>query len=154
MVAKAQKYDENGVKVSKATIYAGDEITVSYYGLLAQSGANDVYVHFGFGDEWESKDLVQMTLEDGIFKADIKVEKPGTLNIAFKDCAENWDNNSTQNYSFKVSKKAAAKAVKKEAKPAAKEVKKAAKTIKKETKPVKKETSKKAAAPKKKATVK
>ncbi|HEX3028220.1 MAG TPA: carbohydrate binding domain-containing protein [Clostridia bacterium] len=143
MVAKEQKYTENGVKVSKTTIYAGDKITVSYFGLLVQSGANDVYLHFGFGDEWESKDLVQMNLEYGIFKADIKVEKPGTLNIAFKDSAENWDNNSAQNYSFKVSKKAAAKEAKKETKP----VKKETKTVKKEVKTVKKET-----APKKKTT--
>jgi hypothetical protein len=38
---------------------------------------------------------------------------PGTLKVCFKDSANNWDNNSYENYSFKVyAKKGAGKSKK------------------------------------------
>jgi hypothetical protein len=36
------------------------------------------------------------------FETTVPVIKPDTLNVAFKDCANNWDNNSGMNYSFDV----------------------------------------------------
>ncbi|NJD02351.1 MAG: carbohydrate-binding protein, partial [Ruminiclostridium sp.] len=36
------------------------------------------------------------------FETTIPVMKADTLNVAFKDCANHWDNNSGMNYSFDV----------------------------------------------------
>lgn len=106
MAAKAQPFEENGVTISKSTIYAGDEITVTYSGMLASNGAVEIYAHVGYGDEWEQKSFIPMANNNGVFSCNLNVLMPGTLNMCFKDNADNWDNNSQNNYSFKVAKKA------------------------------------------------
>lgn len=107
MSSKVQPYEDNGVIVSKGSISVGDEITLSYSGLLVANGADKVYAHVGFGDAWMDKTFIPMAWEDGTFKATLKVTQSDILNVTFKDSADNWDNNSLQNYSFKVAKKAA-----------------------------------------------
>lgn len=107
MARAKQLYEGNGVQVSKSSIRVGDEITLSYSGLLVQCGAESVYAHIGYGENWEAKEFIPMERCDDVFKAKIKVTHPENLNIAFKDSGDNWDNNSYSNYSFKVSEKAA-----------------------------------------------
>lgn len=115
-----QPYINNGVKISKTAIKEGDEVTLSYEGFLAKNGASKVYAHVGYGDAWDSKDNIPMSFEKGVFKADLKVKKSSSLNICFKDDNDNWDNNSFNNYSFKIAQKAAATASKTETKTGAK----------------------------------
>ncbi|HHX18456.1 MAG TPA: carbohydrate-binding protein [Clostridium sp.] len=106
MARTKQLYEGNGVQVSKSSIRVGDEITLSYSGLLVQCGAESVYAHIGYGENWEEKEFIPMEKCDDVFKAKIKVTHPDNLNVAFKDSGDNWDNNSLSNYSFKVSEKA------------------------------------------------
>ncbi len=106
MARTKQLYEDSGVELSKATINVGDEITLLYRGLLAKSGADSVYAHIGYGDNWEGKEFIPMEKVEDVFKATIKVNVSDKLNIAFKDSVDNWDNNSQQNYSFNVSAKA------------------------------------------------
>lgn len=112
MAQATQSYLANGVKVSKKSIEIGDEILVSYNGLLAEHGAEQVMAHYGYGDTWEEKSWLSMDWNNGAFTAKLKVIKSGNLNICFKDSIDNWDNNSSMNYTFKVDSKAKAKAVK------------------------------------------
>lgn len=156
MAAKAQIYSENGIALSKTTLYVGDEITLTYDGLLFKSGADKVFAYIGYGEQWEERAFIPMTYETDKFKAVINVALPGTFNLAFKDSAENWDNNSGQNYVFKVTnkRKAAAKATAKadgEEKPAAKaKAAKSTKTTKAAAKTTTKATAAKAKTTKKK----
>ncbi len=106
MAKTKQLYEENGVELSKATISVGDEVTLLYKGLLAQNGADSVYAHIGYGDNWENKEFIPMEKDNDVFRTTIKVNLSDKLNVAFKDSVDNWDNNSLQNYSFDVSKKA------------------------------------------------
>lgn len=105
MARSKQLYEDNGVEISKATISAGDEVTLKYSGLLARNGADMVYAHIGYGDDWQEKAFIPMENDNGVFRTTIKVSAYDSLNIAFKDSGENWDNNSYENYSFKVSRK-------------------------------------------------
>lgn len=105
MARTKQLYEDNGVELSKATISVGDEVTLVYRGLLAKSGADSVYAHIGYGENWDGKELIPMEKMEDVFKATIKVNLSDKLNIAFKDSVDNWDNNSQQNYSFSVSQK-------------------------------------------------
>ncbi|QNU68291.1 carbohydrate-binding protein [Ruminiclostridium herbifermentans] len=100
-----KSYDENGVLLSKKTLYSGDIIKVTYTGLLVQSGASGVFLHVGFGDKWENPSLIPMNYENGVFTADIEILNYKEFGICFKDTAENWDNNSGNNYVFSISKK-------------------------------------------------
>jgi hypothetical protein len=105
MAKNINLYSDAGVSLSKASISVGDTVVVSYDGLLAKSGADTIFMHYGYGDSWEQKDFIRMENKEGIFGAAIKVITSGSLNLSFKDSADNWDNNSSENYSFKVSKK-------------------------------------------------
>lgn len=98
-------YDENGVFLSKKTLYSGDKIILSYNGLLYQSGAENIYVHVGFGEKWDNKYFCPMSKRDEIFQAEIDILDGNTCEICFKDSADNWDNNSGENYVFSITKK-------------------------------------------------
>ncbi|NLP15171.1 MAG: carbohydrate-binding protein [Clostridium sp.] len=112
MARTKQEYVNNGVEISKATLGVGDEVTLFYKGLLAQSGAEAVYAHIGYGEEWEDKTFIPMERDNDVFKATIRIDHPDDLNVAFKDSGDNWDNNSMANYSFKVSKRVSRKSSK------------------------------------------
>jgi hypothetical protein len=108
MAKEMQMYKNNGISVSKTSIVAGDELTLSYNGVLAERGADSIYAHIGYGDTWEDKDFVQMKRSGNTFKTSIKVKRTGSLNICFKDSTDNWDNNDYSNYTFRVAPKSAA----------------------------------------------
>ncbi|MCX7708647.1 MAG: carbohydrate-binding protein [Clostridia bacterium] len=143
MAIKIQDYTENGVVLSKASLNVGDEITVTYDGLLAKCGADKVFAYVGYGEEWEEKGFIPMTYEFDTFKATFKVLMDGSMNLAFKDSAENWDNNAGENYTFKVGKKQ--KAAKAEVEKAEKATVKAKAPATKATKTAAKTTTAKAA---------
>jgi len=95
-------YISNGVTLKPATPSVGDKVKVHYDGLLAKSGANDVLAHVGYGSTWKHTSDYRMEKTDTGFEVTIPVIEGDTLNICFKDCANNWDNNSGKNYSFDV----------------------------------------------------
>jgi hypothetical protein len=109
MAKEMQMYQSNGISVSKTSIVAGDELTLSYTGLLADRGAESIYAHIGYGDTWEDKDFIPMKRSGNVFKTSIKVKRTGSLNVCFKDSTDNWDNNSNNNYTFTVAPKTATK---------------------------------------------
>ncbi len=118
----AKTYEDNGVVLSRKSFYSGDVLKIIYKGLLAGSGAERVYLHYGFGDGWDFGSYVQMErLLEG-FQAEIQVQDGRSLQLCFKDSANNWDNNSGSNYVYKISvrrqKKTAEKVTGKSAKPA------------------------------------
>lgn len=149
-------YADFGVSISKSTISVGDKITVFYEGLLVKSGADVIFTHYGYGNTWDNKDFIQMDKEEGRFKVTLTATSAGSLNISFKDGADNWDNNSSENYSYKVTKKEKedvtakepAKAKKVAEKPAVKTIEK---TTEKEVVPKKTATKTKTVSDKKKA---
>jgi len=105
-MAGSQPYVDNGILISKNTLSSGDEIEVIYKGLLAENGADQVFLHGGYGDEWDEKFFVSMERgNEAEFRTMLKLSKlSGELHITFKDSADNWDNNSSENYSFKIKK--------------------------------------------------
>ncbi|HEY9061163.1 MAG TPA: carbohydrate-binding protein [Pseudobacteroides sp.] len=111
MSLSSQPYAENGVFISDYSLGVGDEVTITYEGILAKSGADQIFLHIGYGKEWLDKAFIPMENENGVFKGSFKITLQDELNISFKDSADNWDNNSFMNYSVKFTGKA--KAVKK-----------------------------------------
>ncbi len=100
--SKSSEYISNGVTISPAIPTAGEKVKVLYDGLLSKSGANDIYVHVGFGSSWNNSSFYKMNKNNTGFEATLPVSNSDTLNICFKDCANNWDNNYGRNYSFDV----------------------------------------------------
>jgi len=98
----SESYMNNGVYISPAIPSAGDSAKIVYDGLLSKSGAAHVYARIGYGSKWDNLHDYPMSRSNMGFEATIPVIKSDTLNVCFKDCANNWDNNSGRNYSFDV----------------------------------------------------
>lgn len=94
-----QPYRENGVVLTKISDHTA---SVKYDGLLAKCGAEDVYTVVGYGSnsKWENVQTIRMNRFGNTFHADIPAMPGANINIAFKDGANNWDNNSGLNYTF------------------------------------------------------
>ncbi len=97
-------YSKNGVFVSKLPINVGDEVKISYSGLLAENGADRVFAHIGYDEAWKESQYVSMEKEEGLFVTKLKVPNYVKLNVCFKDSASNWDNKGSY-YSFPIESK-------------------------------------------------
>lgn len=105
MMNKAKMYEQNGIFLSKQKMSADDEVIIGYKGLLLTSGAQQVYMRVGYGEMWEDCEEMPMLFSDGMFKMKMRLKREGNMGIVFRDPANNWDNNSGQNYNFKIGKK-------------------------------------------------
>jgi hypothetical protein len=77
---------------------------VCYSGLLANSGADRIYAHVGYGmGKWSGIQDVEMRRQGEQFITSVKMEAADMFNLCFKDSASNWDNNNGNNWSTKVS---------------------------------------------------
>lgn len=93
-----------GLVVDPVPITAGEEITILYNGLLSSSGADQVYLHCGYGNStaWNNVKDVKMDRTERGWVKKFTVEEPSRLNICFKDSANNWDNNNGINWTFEI----------------------------------------------------
>ena len=80
------------------------DVKVTYAGKLFQNGSEVVTVHYGFGENWENAQDIQMVKTELGYQADIHVQPNTKLNFCFKNANGEWDNNNGQNYTFKIEK--------------------------------------------------
>jgi hypothetical protein len=80
-----------------------NSLNIYYRGVLKDSGASDIFLHYGF-DSWnQSIQTIKMDkVADGSFSATVKAEGQHEMNLCFKDSAENWDNNNGNNWTLKL----------------------------------------------------
>lgn len=95
-------YYKNGVVITPNVLVKGDKASVVYKGILKDSGADTVYMHVGYGDNWDNQEDIEMKRTDEGFESTLPIISDQQLKLAFKDCANNWDNNSRRNYTFEV----------------------------------------------------
>ena len=79
-------------------------VKISYTGKFFQENAEEVYIHYGFGLQWENLGEVKMEKTDLGFQAEITLAEADTLNFCFKNEAGEWDNNDNANYIFPIEK--------------------------------------------------
>jgi len=96
-------YISNGVSISPAIPTVGEKIKIMYDGILSKNGATHLYAHVGYGQNWDNLYDYELTKSSTGFEVSIPVLDADTINICFKDCAGNWDNNSGKNYTFDIS---------------------------------------------------
>ena len=94
----ATKYNDDRVSIEPAPVKSGSKVTIKYQGLLKNSGADEVYLHYGF-DGWKDIATTKMKrLPEGVFSAEISAYADQEVNFCFKDSANNWDNNNGWNW--------------------------------------------------------
>lgn len=79
-------------------------VKISYTGMLFQNGSEEVYLHYGFGLNWDNLGEVKMEKTELGFQAEIQLISSDTLNFCFRNEKSEWDNNETQNYVFPIEK--------------------------------------------------
>ena len=97
-------YMDQGIDVKPTPITAGQNVSVKYDGLLSKSGAEQVFLYAGFGNnnQWEKVKDIKMNKVENSWQADIDMCKDDRFYFCFHDNAGNWDNNHGINWSFEV----------------------------------------------------
>ena len=80
------------------------DIKITYAGKLFQNGAQNVQIHYGYGEGWENAQDVQMEKTELGYQTNIHIEPSTTLNFCFKNEYGEWDNNDGKNFTFEVEK--------------------------------------------------
>lgn len=83
-------------------LVANSTVKISYSGKLFQENAENVYIHYGFGPNWDNVSETKMEKTDLGFQAEITLDDSESFNFCFNDGNGNWDNNDSQNYSFVI----------------------------------------------------
>lgn len=101
-VVDGRSYVDDRVNIHPSPAKRGTTVDVRYKGLLANSGADQVYLHFGF-DGWRDISTISMRREpDGSFLCSIPAQGVSKINLCFKDSANNWDNNNGLNWATDI----------------------------------------------------
>lgn len=79
-------------------------VKISYTGILFQNNSEEVFVHYGFGNNWDQLNDIKMNKTELGFQAEIKLSSCENLNLCFKSNKNEWDNNNGSNYSFSIEK--------------------------------------------------
>lgn len=95
---------EDGVLVAPTPMTEGEQVTVKYSGLLAQNGAQQVFLHWGYGPgAWRDvKDQPMERVGENTFTTACELANAGRLEFCFRDAVYNWDNNRGKNWSYEI----------------------------------------------------
>ena len=80
------------------------KVKISYAGKLFQDNCEEVYIHYGFGLNWDNIGEIKMEKTELGFQAEIELISSDTFNFCFRNSKNEWDNNNGQNYIFPIEK--------------------------------------------------
>lgn len=80
------------------------DVKLSYTGKLFQDNSSEVFLHYGFGHNWEGLNDIKMEKTELGFQAEIHLDEGETFNFCFRNASNEWDNNEGQNYIFPIEK--------------------------------------------------
>ena len=80
------------------------KVKISYVGKLFQENSSEVYLHYGFGSNWDNVNEIKMEKTELGFQAEIEFLSSDTLNFCFRNSNNEWDNNENANYIFPIEK--------------------------------------------------
>lgn len=85
-------------------ILEGSKVKISYVGYLFQNNSEEVYLHYGFGINWDNVSEAKMEKTELGFQCEIDVLEGDSLNLCFRNGVNEWDNNFGQNFTFLIEK--------------------------------------------------
>ena len=81
------------------------KVKISYVGELFQNSSESVFIHYGFGNNWNGINDLNMEKTELGFQAEIDLGDGDTFNFCFCNEKGEWDNNLGNNYIFPIEKK-------------------------------------------------
>ena len=79
-------------------------VKISYTGKFFQDNSEEVFIHYGFGLNWDNVNDVKMEKTELGFQAEIFLGEGETFNFCFRNSNNEWDNNDGKNYCFNLEK--------------------------------------------------
>ncbi len=83
-------------------LVANSTVKISYTGKFFQDASTNVYIHYGFGSDWEGVVDAEMVKTDLGFQIEVDLLDRETFNFCIKNENGEWDNNDDQNYIFSI----------------------------------------------------
>ena len=80
------------------------KVKISYTGKLFEENSKNVYLHYGYGINWDNISDVEMTKSELGYQAEIELMSSDSLNLCFRNSNNEWDNNGNANYIFPIEK--------------------------------------------------
>ena len=80
------------------------KVKISYIGKLYQDSSEKVFIHYGFGMNWDNVNDIEMDKTELGFQAEINLLEGDSFNFCFRNENNIWDNNEGQNYVFQIEK--------------------------------------------------
>ena len=77
-------------------------VKISYTGKFFEDNSEKVFIHYGFGDNWDNLSEVEMEKTELGFQTEITLLESSTFNFCLKNENGEWDNNNGQNYIFEL----------------------------------------------------
>lgn len=85
-------------------IIENSKLKISYVGSLYQNTSEEVFLHYGFGINWDNVSDIKMEKTELGFQCEIEIIESDLLNLCFRNANNEWDNNNGENYSFTIEK--------------------------------------------------
>ena len=79
-------------------------VKISYIGKFFQDESKHVYIHYGFGSDWENVVDSEMVKTELGYQIEVDLLDKSTFNFCFKNENGDWDNNDGDNYIFTIEK--------------------------------------------------
>ena len=79
-------------------------VKISYTGKFFEENAEEVFIHYGFGQNWDNLNEIKMDKTELGFQTEIELLENDTFNFCFRNGNNEWDNNNTVNYVFELEK--------------------------------------------------
>ena len=77
-------------------------IKISYTGTFFENNSEKVFIHYGFGENWEDVTDVKMEKSELGFQTEIELPENDSFRFCLKNDKDEWDNNDGQNYVFPI----------------------------------------------------
>ena len=75
-------------------------VKISYTGKFFEDNCEEVFIHYGFGPNWDDLNEVKMEKTELGFQTELQLLDKDTFNFCFRNENNEWDNNNTENYIF------------------------------------------------------
>lgn len=79
-----------------------NKVKISYTGKFFQDNSTNVYIHYGFGNDWEGLVDAEMVKTELGFQIEVNLIDSKTFNFCLKNEKGEWDNNDGTNYIFQI----------------------------------------------------
>jgi hypothetical protein len=77
-------------------------VKISYTGKFFEENCEEVFIHYGFGPNWENLSEIKMEKTELGFQTELNLLGSDTFNFCFRNENNEWDNNNSENYVFEL----------------------------------------------------